>query len=528
MIFRKPYKFLIKHFRLIHLIVCFLSIYLIYKNNLIIQFFRDYVNSGTSTYYTNIAAKYVSIFMYLDIIIILGLQIFIYLLMKNKKKPRKYYIMSIIYYTIAFMILTFAYGIFKTFENNIVDIQVASLYRDISIIISLPQYLILILSFIRGIGFNLKKFNFSKDLEEMEIDIKDNEEFEFVVGRKSYKVKRNLRRTLREINYYIKENKFVFGIIIFIIITLIGTIYYLNHNVYNKVYNEKETFKNSIFSVQVNESYITNMDYHGKIYDDYYLILKINIKNNSAVGQTLKLDDYRLIADNKSFYPIKTMNEKFVDLGYPYNNEIINPNSSNEKLIIYQIPKDSLAKNYTLRIVNELNFRVGSIMAKYYNTKIKPKILKNEVQEKNYNLNDEINLKDSPLKNSKLLISSYKIDGSYSYDYKSCESNICQILKNVIYPENLGNYMLSIKYDLSLDKNSSYTKSINNNKYFFINFMKIKYTINGKERISNIINRTPNDVKDTFLCEVPGEVYNAQKINLIFKIRNIDYSILLK
>ena len=120
MIFRKPYKFLIKHFRLIHLLVCALSAYLIYKNHLIIGFFSDYVNSGTTTYYTNVAAKYVSFFMYLAVILILALQLFVYLLMKNKKKPRKYYIMSIIYYVIAFFVLTFAYNIFITFENNIV------------------------------------------------------------------------------------------------------------------------------------------------------------------------------------------------------------------------------------------------------------------------------------------------------------------------------------------------------------------------------------------------------------------------
>lgn len=528
MIFRKPYKFLIKHFRLIHLLVCALSAYLIYKNHLIIGFFSDYVDSGTTTYYTNVAAKYVSFFMYLAVILILALQLFVYLLMKNKKKPRKYYIMSIIYYVIAFFVLTFAYNIFKTFENNIVEMQVASLYRDIATIISIPQYIILVISFIRGIGFNLKKFNFSKDLQEMQIDAKDNEEFEFVVGKESYKVKRNFRRAFREINYYIRENKFVFITIVVIIVGIFSTVYYLNHNVYNKVYKENDSFKNANFNIKVNKSYLTNMDFNGKFYNDYYLILKVDVTNNFSESAALNMDDYRLIAGENSFYPITTMNEKFVDLGYPYNNELINGNSTVEKLLIYKIPEKDLTNNYTLRVVNELDFRVGSIMAKYFNTKLKPEKLNNQKITNNYSLNDTISFNDTTLGNSNLVIKKYTLDGLYSYDYKSCVGNLCEILKNVIYPNNLGNYIMSIDYDLLLDKDSSYTKSIKNNKYFFINFMKVKYNYAGNTITAKVINRTPNNENDTFVFEVPSEVSNSENVQLVLKIRNHEYVIDLK
>ncbi|MDD2505678.1 MAG: hypothetical protein PHF21_05395, partial [Bacilli bacterium] len=53
-------------------------------------------------------------------------------------------------------------------------------YRDFFIILSLPQYYFLIMSIIRGIGFDVRKFNFTKDLEELEIKSEDDEEFEFV------------------------------------------------------------------------------------------------------------------------------------------------------------------------------------------------------------------------------------------------------------------------------------------------------------------------------------------------------------
>ena len=527
MIFRKPYKFLIKHFRLIHLIVCVLSIYLIYKNSLIINFFDDYINSTSSSYYSNVASKYISFVMYFVVILILGLQIFIYLLMKKKDKPRKYYILSIIYYIGVFFALTFAYGIFKTFENNIVEMQIAGIYRDIARLILYPQYLILVISLIRGIGFNLSKFNFSKDLQEMEIDARDNEEFEFVLGSNNYKVQRNIRRTLREISYYIRENKFIFFSICIFVAGLIFTIYYLNHNVYNKVYSENDSFNNSLFTLKVNKSYLTNIDYNGNKYDNYYLILKMDITNNSSANNSLNIDDYRIIAKDKTLYPTITMNERFVDLGSPYNNDNIGANKTVEKLLIYKIPEGYESKNYILRVVNELDFRVGSIMAKYYNTKIKPeKLDENKIKEE-YSLNNEILFDKTNLQNSKLNIESYNISGSYVYEYNSCVNGNCSVLKNVVYAENLGNYILSIKYKLSLD-DTSYKKSIRNNNYFFTNFMKVKYSINGKEKVTSVVNRTPKVVDNEFVCEIPSEVSNANNVSLVFKIRNYEYVIKLK
>lgn len=49
MIIRKPYAFLIRNFRLIHLLLSALLIFIAYKSTAIYNFFNSYVRSG---YYT--------------------------------------------------------------------------------------------------------------------------------------------------------------------------------------------------------------------------------------------------------------------------------------------------------------------------------------------------------------------------------------------------------------------------------------------------------------------------------------------
>ena len=59
----------------------------------------------------------------------------------------------------------------------------------------------------RGLGFDIKKFNFQTDIKELEIESLDNEEFEFVLGDTSAKLARNSRKQIRRLRYFIVENK---------------------------------------------------------------------------------------------------------------------------------------------------------------------------------------------------------------------------------------------------------------------------------------------------------------------------------
>ena len=67
-------------------------------------------------------------------------------------------------------------------ETQVIDLTTAKAYYDIARLVYYPQYFILIFSLVRTVGFDIKKFNFEKDIKELELSKEDSEEFEFVVG----------------------------------------------------------------------------------------------------------------------------------------------------------------------------------------------------------------------------------------------------------------------------------------------------------------------------------------------------------
>ena len=71
MILKKPYAFLIKHFKLIHLLLCIPFIYLIIRIGAIASFFSSYVQANYYTSETNLAGTYINYFMYGAILLII-------------------------------------------------------------------------------------------------------------------------------------------------------------------------------------------------------------------------------------------------------------------------------------------------------------------------------------------------------------------------------------------------------------------------------------------------------------------------
>ena len=67
MILRKPYAFLIKNFKIIHLILSIRMIYVVYKMSNIANFISDYINNIANS---NIATSYIGGLLFLSILII--------------------------------------------------------------------------------------------------------------------------------------------------------------------------------------------------------------------------------------------------------------------------------------------------------------------------------------------------------------------------------------------------------------------------------------------------------------------------
>lgn len=533
MILKKPYAFLIKHFRLIHLMIALATIFLAYKTSRIVLFFNAYIKNGYRLTESNLASNYVTPLMYLVVISILLIGIIIYLLFKSKDKPRKYYVYLIIYYILIFSLLTFAHSALNSLEVTTVTAKAVRMYRDLSLIFSLPQYFFLVFTLIRGIGFDIKKFNFSKDISELQIEAKDNEEFEFVVDLPTYKVKRTLRRTLRELKYFILENTFVLVCVTVIIALVIGTEIYSARNTYSQVYQENKEFSLNNYKVRVLDSNISPLDYNGNTLtkDKSYLIVLLSINNQTSLYKALNKDDFRLLVDDKIIYPTTNKNEYFIDLGTPYTNQKIAKKSTSNYIFIYELNKSQIKDEYTLRIQEYLDYRNNEIIANYKEIKLKPSLLEDIEKVKTVNLNEELDLSSSSLSNSKLLVSSYEITKSYKYNYTFCIDSECQTSVDTVdasYQTEKEKTLLVLNYTLSLDETSPYKTNIKSNLSFFNDFLKVKYTYDNKEYTTIPTNKTPNGMTDKVILELPGEIKNATNISLVLNIRNKEYNIVLK
>ena len=104
----------------------------------------------------------------------------------------------------------------------------------------------------------IKKFNFSKDIQELNIDLTDNEEVELVMGFDTNKTKFKIRRFFREFRYFIRENILFTGLSLIVIVIILWIIV-ANYTSKNKVYKENEYFGVD-FNMLVNGSYLTIED----------------------------------------------------------------------------------------------------------------------------------------------------------------------------------------------------------------------------------------------------------------------------
>ena len=530
MILRKPYKFLIKHFKLIHLLLFLPILYLIINTNRIYRFFNNYVTSGYSySSISNLAGSYINIFMYLAILLIIGVTITIYYLMRQKKKNTKLYIGFIIYYIILFVYLTVFHGILSDLEISKLSAEVSRTYRDFSFIIPLPQYFFAFYSIFRGLGFDIKSFKFEVDLKDLDIDEKDNEEFEFVLGVETYKYKRTARRFIREFRYYVLENKFIFTCLSVIAFLVITTTLYMHFYVYNKTYSENKTFSHSAFTINMTDSILTNVDYNGKTITKgkYYLVLQLEINNNSISKTKLDINNFRLQLKDGYIVPTLDRTDYFIDYGTPYHGENIKKEASEIYNIVYELNKEQVKSSYKLKILENIEYKVGDLTAHYKILDIKPKKILEKAEAKNYQLTDEIDLSETVLGNSKIKVNNYEIKDNYIYSYELCTYGSCRTLNDVIsagYSTKTKTTLLILDINTTLDKEVPYAKAIKTINTFYENYFTVE--LDGTEYTTK--NVTPSNLKDKIVLQTTANISTVNNLKLLISIRDKIYKVNLK
>ena len=534
MILRKPYAFLIKHFKLLHILLALPIIYLTYKTAVILSFLNGYIRSGYVTNETSIAATYINFFMILAIIVILGAAIAMFIMLQRKEKNTKFYVAIIGYYVIYAVMLFMCFGALDGIEFGVADATTVRTYRDIATIVFIPQFFYIVFCFIRGIGFDIKSFDFKKDLAELEIEEQDNEEFEVNIAFEDYKIKRYLRRYLRETIYYAKENSYILkwigaiagsALAVFLVITIL---------INTQRYREAQTFTYSGFHITIKESMLTSYNYGGTLIskDKTFLVLKVNVANKSTAKNALDITAFRLIIDdNDPIYPIIDRGEHFIDFGMPYQGGEIKGGESHDYVLVYDVNPNS--KKYTIQLVDSLKFEVGKISAKYKQTILKPVKINSSETLGTYSTKDHVYFGDSSLNATTLVVNNYAINDNYKYTYDFCyAANKCMTSSGFVAIDynatGSSQTLLILDNLLDLDESSTFAQSIGSKTDLFAYLGRVRYEVDGVTKYSKLVNKTPREVKDKAVLQVASSIKDADYIELQLIVRNKVYIVVLK
>lgn len=530
-VLRKPYAFIIKHFRLIHLIILGCLLFIIYNLNDIYHLFHTLQLSNTTLYAG--AYIYVDNLVYYFVLAALAMAGVVLWLLKEKKKPIKLYLFLVIYFILLLVGYSYLFSVLKTIQDEVVNLDTIILTKDIANLMILPGYFGICLCFIRGIGFNIKQFNFSKDIAELQIADQDSEEFEVLIGQNNYKYLRTLRRTLREIKYYILENRFAFicvGVGIVTVFSGFGIYYY---NQYLKKLSEEEVTSVNGISYIVNKSYMTEKDFKGNEVRKGYKYVVVDMKMHNSTDEAKKLDlDLITLANNQLIYrPILSRNSKFYDLGVPYKeDQIIKAYEDINVTLTFEIPSSVKTRNFTLRVQYKLESSMDKVIARYRNFAINTVMVDSEDTFKNNNVNETINVDTVGRNKFALTINGYQLRDSYTNKYVVCKEDLtCKNISRVIKPSNsTKSTMLIIDFKGMMYDDANFTKTFNTYNKVFANYVSVIYKIGNKEynETANIVSMS--DVDGKVFIEVDRRITNASSISLHFDFRNEKFNVALK
>ena len=336
MVFRKPYAFLIKYFKLIHLIITGILVYVVSQSNKIYSFIVNCIDDPVNKYN---AMEYINYNIYIYLFIGLVLFGVIFWLFRYKDKPRNIYVVSMVGYLSIGIYLFILYNYFSTIPSGIIDQKVIRGYRDILLIILGFQYLIIIIMFVRGLGFDVKKFNFAKDIHELNITNEDGEEVEVDVNIDTNAIMRVVRKQGREFGYFLKEYRtFVIGILAIIIFSVV----YFSYDYFSD--------KLKVYSQNVAVGYINNIVVRNSYYDindeQSYIIVNFDI---SKYGREDKFDinNLTLKVDKEEYIPNKNICFKFKKLGNCYKKQFINGDVKSY-IIVYEVDSINVEKSYLI------------------------------------------------------------------------------------------------------------------------------------------------------------------------------------
>ncbi len=533
MILRKPYAFLIRHFKQMHIILTVFMIYLIYRTEMMISFLNEYINSVAIVIGQPIVSSLYNIWVILLPILILVFSIILLITMRIKDKPRLYYVFMIAAHVAIIAIYFYGYSVFDKMQKTIVDLRTINALRDILIYCILIQGVFSIVSLVRGVGFDIKKFDFNSDLEGFDLTEEDNAEFEIDIDFDINDKARKGKRYLRLLKYKYKEHKFIVHIVMGAFVAFILFYAYNNFNIYNKTSPEGTNFNMNGFIVGVNKSYLLNQNSMGEAISDsskYLVVVELNVKNNSANPAPIKTGNFELNVNGINYHHDEKYESALVDLGYIYKNQEITNKEFTSYLLVYEIPANRINSKLKLGFHNTITNETAYV--RLHPTNISDK----DTQIKEYTIGDTMTFEGSTLGNTTIKIDSFELRNRFTLRYQYCSTRLKNCVASVEYlmptqyNSNLDKALLRLDMDFKFDENFKST-TITSLYELMKTYMKIEYEIDGKKKTQNVYlgQVTSNRAaKNSYYIEVLQEIKVADKITLVFQVRNNVYRYSLK
>lgn len=529
MIIRKPFAFLVEHFKIIHFILLIPIGYLGFMFYRLSRFFNAFVVAGYKTNATNVVGTYYNIIIPIAIIMIIIHSTLILLLFQRKDKTYQPYLIYTIVYTIIFAFSLLLPAFLSQCEDASLVSSTALILRGFASIIFYLQIVAAIFIILLGLGLNIKTGEFQDIRDEIDLEEEDSEEVEINVSNEDYKTKRWLRRYFREIKYYIIENKNIFkvlgGIVGAVILFFVGS-FILS---LNKVVKVDQSFKHTNFTISFNASLLSTLDYHGKVISDgkIYLANKVTVTNITNDLKTINASDFWLDISGTYYYPVLDRSGKFLDLAKPYYGEKIGAGATNEYVLVYELDESEARSQYNIKVLDSITYKKNQMIPNYKQITLTPSFSNSVSKVGEYTLNEEISFKDTTLLNTTFMVSNYEISQSYRYSYDYCYQEECSKSTDSV-SATFGKYLLILENKLSLDENSSYFKNRLGSNNFYEDFVEVQYDTENMHHSLSVKDLTPKGVEDHTVLEVNSSIKDADNLYLNITIRNKQYTIKLK
>lgn len=523
MILRKPYAILIKHFKLIHVIFTLISLFLFLKCNDLLEFIEEYIaNSGfilADYRIEELLPFYVNFLIFIGVV----LNIIIMVLLKNKNKKITFYIINVFIYLALLIGFIYTSSILTTMQNQIVDTRIVRALRDIFNALSVIELISLVMYAFRATGFDIRKFNFTKDLVDLQIEDKDNEEVEVAVDFDFNQIDRKRRKNIRLLKYFYFENKFWCNIAFVSVGLIVLLMFFISSNVKEPTFNQYQLINTSNYSFKIEDVYITKKDKNNNVISDgkSFVIVEVKVKKNNNKQERFNASRLELQTDEMNYHHNERYMNYFEDIGTIYTNQELSKEEKNY-FLVYRVNDEDI-NNMSLVYFNNnkdviINFNSINL---------------DKINSEAISLKETKKIENSILDDYEFTIDKFELADKIKINYRYClNSNNCITSKEYIVPSISTNYDKAIlRIDGTLTIPNDYNSYIGNMEMFLTRFGYLKYTINNNVYTSKFLGTlSSKKVKqdNTVYLEVKEEVLNANKVVLVLKIRNQIFELTLK